>query len=101
MNNNDKIIGQAVVDGLRCNPRDMPITTIMARDNHVASRESINTAQALFALLRNIIVISIIHNAKTKMLRGKLNIPTGKLPKTISAIKDKESITPTMQTALR
>jgi hypothetical protein len=53
----------------------------MARDSHVASRESINRELALLALSRYITVISIIHNAKTKMLRGKQNRSTGKLPK--------------------
>lgn len=73
--------GHAVVDGSRSKPSVTPKATIMARDSHVAPRESINREQALLPLSRYIIVISIIHNAKTKMLRGKQNRSTGKLPK--------------------
>ena len=72
----------------------------MPSDSHVASRESMNRAQALPALPRYIIVSSSIHNAITKMLSGKRNRPTGKLPQHISTRKDKATTAPTMQTPL-
>jgi hypothetical protein len=59
-----------------------------------------NRAQALPALPRYIIVSSTIHKAITKMLSGKRNRPTGKLPKQISIRKDKATTAPTMQTPL-
>ena len=100
-NRSEHTVGHAVDEGLSCSPSVMPIAAIKARDSHVASRESINRAQALWALPRYIIASSIIHKASTKTLRGKRNRPTGKLPKQTSTRKDKAITTPTMQTPPR
>ena len=100
MNKIKNIVAHAVVDGSRCSPSAIPIRTSIASDTHVPPLESINREKALVVLFRQSIVVSTIHVAITKMLRGKRKISTGKFPKQVSITKDNKTTAPKIQTIL-
>ena len=97
MNRMDTTTGHDVVEGLRCNPRTMPMTAIRASVSHVAPRESINRAKALPLLLRYCMEIAASHSASSTTLSGKRNMSKGKLPMHTSATTDNTPTAPTAQ----